>query len=131
MRGVWREYEQVYSMLHAVCYHIRGDVTPVTVHDEKAMEYWVSWSGRGLENSSQPLVGVAVRRPTAVTRREPPVPWCMCRYPAGISVFRLEDEKRWKRRATTMHSIAVIHCYRPEMTFQVDFSRMLTKDLDD
>lgn len=38
MRGVWWQYEQVYSVLHAVCYHIRSDVTPVAVHDEKAME---------------------------------------------------------------------------------------------
>jgi hypothetical protein len=105
MRGVWWQYEQVYSVLHAVCYHIRSDVTPVAVHDEKAMECRVSWSGRVLENSSQPLVSVAVRRPTAVTRREPPVPWCMCRYPAGISVFRLENEKRWKRRATSADAL--------------------------
>jgi hypothetical protein len=73
MRGVRWQCERVDSVLHAMCYHVRADVTSVTVHDEKAMECWVSWSGRGLENSSQPLVGVAVRRPAAVARRETPV----------------------------------------------------------
>jgi hypothetical protein len=52
MRGVWWQYEQVCSVLHAMCYHIRGDVTPVTAHNEKAMECWVSWPGQGLGNSS-------------------------------------------------------------------------------
>jgi hypothetical protein len=47
--------------------HIRRYVTIVTIHDEEAACLWVLKPCLWLEDSSQPLVRLAVRRPTIVT----------------------------------------------------------------
>ena len=64
---MWRKGKQVDCMLHTVRYHICCDMTPMPVHDEKAVERWISWPSKGFENGSQPLVCMGVGRPTAVT----------------------------------------------------------------
>ena len=68
MRRMRWEGKQVDCVLHAMRNHMRRNMASMAVYNKKAVESWVGWPTRGLENGSRPLVCVAIGCPAANAR---------------------------------------------------------------